>query len=222
MRMPPQKSLIPFCSPVPALILHKAVVRPQVHGHRPSAVRTVRHQFGGHPHVGLLPDHAANNLLILPGFLTAGFGALEQTVVPLGIEQPLFLKARLLKAVIHVGGQDKIILFLKQLKQRFIYGLRRVHIAVDIDITTPVRPVFLQRIIGIKATGIHIMEAVFFLKIRKIHPEAFPAVGEARGSGQSRSRAHQHSVGLPKHLLQTFCLFLYGLCGFCLPAFTHS
>ena len=53
----PKKNMFPFVAAkevlippgggVPAIIFHKSVVRPQVHGHRRAADRAVRHQLGG-------------------------------------------------------------------------------------------------------------------------------------------------------------------------------
>ena len=47
----------------------------------------------------------------------AGLGALPQAVVPLGVEQPLLVKARQLELVVHIGGQDKVVLVPHQLQQ---------------------------------------------------------------------------------------------------------
>ena len=42
-------------------------------------------------------------------------GTLPQAVIPLGVEQPAFIKAGLLEAVIDIGRQNKIVLILYQL-----------------------------------------------------------------------------------------------------------
>ena len=39
----------------------------------------------------------------------AGLAALPEAVVPLGVEEPLFINPRPLKLVIHIGGQYKIL-----------------------------------------------------------------------------------------------------------------
>ena len=94
--------------------------------------------------------------LVIKGFLTARLTALEQAVIALRVKQPLFIKARLLKAVIHVGRDNKIIFVLYQLQKVLIDRLGRIHIAVDVDIPAPIRPMLLRRGKGIKAAGVHI------------------------------------------------------------------
>ena len=84
------------------------------------------------------------------------------------IEQPLFIKARLLKTVIHIGGQNKAVLSLHQLQQRVIDRLWRIFIAVNQDIPAPVGPMLLRRFIGVKSPGVHIPKTVPGGKIRKI------------------------------------------------------
>ena len=54
-------------------------------------------------------DHFADRPFVIPGFLAAGAAALEQAVISLGIKQALFVKARLLEAVVHIGGNDEIV-----------------------------------------------------------------------------------------------------------------
>src|SRR5699024_11653141 len=81
--------------------------------------------------------------------------ALEQPIIPLGVEKAVFLKSCLLKTVIYVGSQDKIVFVFHQIEQFVIDRFRCIHIAVDPDIAAPVCPVFLQRIIWVKSAGIH-------------------------------------------------------------------
>ena len=50
---------------VPAFILHKGIIRPQIHGHGRAADRTTWHQFGRHFAVLLFGHHLFNN-----GFVT--------------------------------------------------------------------------------------------------------------------------------------------------------
>ena len=126
----------------------------------------------------------------------AGARALEQTVVPLGVKQPLFCKARLLEAVVHVGGQDKIVLILYQLVQPVVDRAGRVHVAVDPDVPAPVGPVFFQGVVGVKAPGIHIRKVVSGGKIAEVTPEPFPFVFEPGGGRQPRSRPDQDGVRL--------------------------
>lgn len=70
----------------------------------------------------------------------AGLGALPQAIVPLGVEQPLLVEARQLELVVHIGGQDKVVLVLYQLQQIAIYRLRRLFIAVYQDLPGSTRP----------------------------------------------------------------------------------
>ena len=129
--MPVEKKLIPLCRFMPALILHKFIVRAQVHGQRFPTMRTNRQKFCGNPHSFLLFHHAADDFCILKGFLAAGSAALEQAIVPLCIKQPLFIKSGFLEAVIHIGCDNKIVFTFYKLKQVVIHRLRCVHIPVD-------------------------------------------------------------------------------------------
>ena len=43
--MPSKKILIPFLSLIPPLVLHKGIVRPQIHGHRLATDRTAGHKL---------------------------------------------------------------------------------------------------------------------------------------------------------------------------------
>ena len=57
----------------------------------------------------LLPfDHFADHDFVIKGLLTARLAALEQAIIALRVEQPLFIKAYFLKAVVNVCGDDKI------------------------------------------------------------------------------------------------------------------
>ena len=67
-------------------------------------------------HVLLLRRHPADQRLVVPGFLAARIAALKQPIIALSVEQPLFVKARLLETVIHIGGNYKIVLALQKLK----------------------------------------------------------------------------------------------------------
>ena len=130
--MAAQKFAVPLGGGVPAGILYKAVITAQVHREQLAAVRAVGGQvrteqkFSGwysparsadHPVRGhtLCFYHLPDECLIVESLLTAWFTALEQAVIALRVEQPLLVKASLLKAVINVRGDDKIILVLYQL-----------------------------------------------------------------------------------------------------------
>ena len=64
---------------------------------------------------------------VIKGFLTARLAALEQTVITLRIEQPLFVKSGFLKAVVHVRGDDEIVLVRHQLQKVVVDRLGRIH-----------------------------------------------------------------------------------------------
>ena len=99
-------------------------------------------QSRGDTHIRLLFIHLPDDGLIVVGFLAAGTGALEEAVVPLGVEETLFVEARFLKAVVHVGSEDEVIFVLYQVQKVLVNRLRGVHIAVDVDIPAPIGPEF--------------------------------------------------------------------------------
>ena len=71
---------------------------------------TVWDQIPGNAHILLLLDHLPDDRFVIKCLLTAGLAALEQAVIALRIEQPLFIKTGFLKLMVHVGGQYEIIL----------------------------------------------------------------------------------------------------------------
>ena len=102
-----------------------------------------------------------------------------------------------LEAVIHIGGQHEIILILHQCKQPVVEIRGRIHIAVHVDVPAPVGPIFFQRIIMIKASGIHVGKMIVCGKIRKIPVKPFPAVGKSCCRRQPRSGADYNRIRLP-------------------------
>ena len=116
----------------------------------------------------MLSDHLPDRSFIVIGFLMTGAGTLPQAVISLGIEQPILVKSGLLELVVHIGSQYKIVLILHQIQQTLIYIYRSRLIPVQVDIPTPECPVFLQSIIRIKTSGIHIVKSILFLKVRKM------------------------------------------------------
>ena len=74
--------------------------------------------------------HPADRLLVVIGLLMAGLGALPQAVVPLGVKEAPLVKARQLELVVHVGGEDEVVLVLHQLQQLVIDRLGGLFIAV--------------------------------------------------------------------------------------------
>lgn len=135
--------------------------------------------------------------------------------------------------MVNVCGDDKIVLVPHQLQKVIVDQFGGIHIAVDVDVSAPIRPMLFRRGKRIKATGVHIVEAVFFLEVRKVFLKAFAAVGEACGgrqpcpaptttASQSRNAAFSRSIGsellfvdgfvqilenIEDHLLDTGLLF---------------
>ena len=95
--------------------------------------------------------------------------------------------------MVYIGGQDEIVLALYLLPQIVIYRLGRILIAVDPDIAAPVSPTFFRRIVGVEPAGVHIVEAVFLLKIGEMPCKPLTAVGKTCRSGQPPFDPH----GLP-------------------------
>ena len=168
---------------VPALVLDKAVVRAQIHRHRLAAMRAFRNQLGRDFHILLPLHHLSNRLLVVKSFLTAGLGALEQPVVALSVEKPRFVESRFLKTVVDVGRDDEVILIFYHIEQHAVNRLRRVGVAVDEDVSRPVRPKFFGSFVRIKPARVHIRKAVFSGKIGEIFIEPFARIGKAGRGG---------------------------------------
>ena len=151
-------------------------------------------KFGRDPHILLLFHHLPDCILVIKGFLSARLGALEQSVVALCIEKPLFVEARLLKTMIHIRGDNKIVLIPNQRQQIVIDRLRRIRIAVDKNIPAPIRPKFLLCGKRIKAAGIHIGKAVFIGKVGEILLKPFPGIDKTCRGGKSCACANYNGV----------------------------
>lgn len=80
---------------MPALVFHKFIIAAQVHGQRFAAVGADGEQLGRDFHILLPLYHLPNDRFVIKSFLTARLTALEQTVIALCVEQPLFVKASL-------------------------------------------------------------------------------------------------------------------------------
>ena len=146
--------------------------------------------------------HLPDECLIIESLRTARLTALEQTVIALRVEQPLFVEPCFLEAVVHIGGQDKIIFVLHQCKQVIVNRFWGILIAVEPNIPAPVRPVFLHGGVRVKAVGVHIRKAVFAGKIGEICSESFPGVGEPGGGGQPGSCADDEGISLVQGLFE--------------------
>ena len=201
-----QEGFVAVCGGVPALVLDEFVIGEQVQRCGFAAVRAGGKELGGDAHGFLPAHHFADDRFVVPCFLTAWFGALEQAVVALCVEQALFIKTRLLEAVVDVCGNDEICFLLNELQQVVIDRLRRVLIAVDEDVAAPIGPELLPRGKGIEAAGVHIGKAVFRGKIGEVRFKASAGIGEARRCGESGARADEYRVGVFQRLLQLFNL----------------
>ena len=194
-QMPPDKFGVSFRGSMPAFVLHKGLIGTQVDLHRAAADRTAGNQLRRDTHVLLLRYHLFDGLLVVVGLLMTGFRALEQAVVALCVEQPLFIKSCLLELMIDVGGDDEIVLVFQQFEQIVIDGLWGGHVAVEIDVAAPVGPMFLLGGKWIEARRVHIGEAVLADEVGKVLLESLARIGKPRRGGKSRASAHDNSVG---------------------------
>ena len=149
-------------------------------------------------HIFLPLHHLPNDNLVIKGFLTARLAALEQTIIALRIEQPLFVKSGFLKTVIHVRGDDEIVLVSHQLQKVVVDWLGRIHIAVDVDISAPICPMLLWHCKRIEPAGIHILKAILCRKIGEVLFKPFAGVDESGRSGKPCARADNHGVAIPQ------------------------
>ena len=144
MFMAADKRRIALRGVMPAFILDKCVVRAQIHGHRRAADGTAGNQFRRNFTFRLFIKHPSNRRVVGVRFLMAGEGTLPEPVVALCVKKPHLIKARFLKAVIHICRDHKIVRILHQPQKLPIHRLWRVHIAVDPNVAAPVCPVFFR------------------------------------------------------------------------------
>ena len=231
------KRCVPLGRLVPPFVLYKSGVCPQVHGHGLAAQGAAGYQLSGHLHArrhtlgqvkgsvfqNLIPlgqDHLPDYLPVVVGLLMAGHTALKQPIIPLGVKQLLLGKACFLKAVVHIGGENKVVLVLHTIQKRLIHRFGRIHIAVYIDVTAPVRPVLFQGAVGVEPTGIHILKTVFLCEIVEVPLKTLPCVHKPRRGRQPGPGADQHGIRLLQgfsQLLQTDGRFLQSS----KPLFSH-
>jgi len=204
--MPPEKFAVPFLSLLPACVLDKGIVGAQVHGHGSAADRTAGDKSGGNAHVCLQLHHFPHGFFVVVGFLMTGDGALPQTVIALSVKKPPFVKARLLKLVVHVGGKHEIVFVPYQLQQIVINWFRRGDVAVVPDVSAPVGPLLLWTFKGVKPSRVHIREMILGYKVGKICLEPLAGVCKARGVGKSRARTYDHGVRFPQLICQQLSL----------------
>ena len=125
---------------MPAFVLHKRIIGPEVHAHRLTADRTARNQLRGNRHFkgytcrnsqcavflngkALGKYHLAHGLFIVIGLVVTGLAALPEAVIALRVEEPVLIESGLLEAMIHIGRQDKIVFILYELEQLLINRL---------------------------------------------------------------------------------------------------
>ena len=108
--------------------------------------------------------------------------------------------------MIHISGQHKIVLAVDEPEKLVVNRLRRIHIAVDIDIPAPVRPVFFQGFKGIEAAGIHIGKPVLFDEIAEKFFKAFAGIGKAGRGRKSGSCADHNCIGCFNFIFEFFYL----------------
>ena len=210
--MLPDKRGVARLRRMPALVLNEARVAAQVHGHGCAANGAAGNQLRRNPHVPLLPHHPSYGGFVVIGARVAGLRALPEAVVPLGVEQARPVEARDLKLMVHVRGQHEAFPLPNQVEKVEIRLPGGHIVAVDVDVTAPPRPVFLQRFKGIEAAGIDVPDAVFLREIRKVLFKARAGVGHPRCGGQPRARADQHRVRPLQRLAEPVNL-RRGVCG---------
>lgn len=171
------------------------------HGQRLPAVGTGRKKLGRYFHILLPLDHLPNDRLIIKGLLTARLTALEQTIIALRVEQALFIKASFLKAVVNIRGDDKIIFVLYQLQKIIVDRFWSIHIAVDVNIAAPIRPMLLRRNKWIKTSGIHILDTVLFRKVGKVFFKPFSGIDKSGRGGKTGSGTNYNGITVPQSCL---------------------
>ena len=166
-RMPPEKIAIAPSRRMPAWILDKGGVDPQIHTHRFAAAGTAGNQPRGDPKIGLRPNHFMHKRLIVIGFLVTRHAALPQSIIALHVEQAVMIESRPLELMIDIGRDHKIILPLHEFQQPFIHRIAGRAVPVQLNIPAPIGPVFLQRIKWVKSAGIHILKSIRIREILK-------------------------------------------------------
>ena len=146
------------------------------------------------PHEALCLHGEHHPVFVIPCSAPAPLCVLEQTVVTLRVKQAGFVKARTLKLMIYVCGDHKVVFVLHQCKQFVIHRLRRINIAVKVDVSRPPGPASLLVRERPEAAGIHVRDTETLNKIEKIPLKPFAAVGQARRCGEARARADHDRV----------------------------
>ena len=114
--------------------------------------------------------------------------------------------------MVHVSGDDKVILSVQKREQLPIHILWRIDIAVIVDMPRPPCPA--RFLIGkrIEAAGVDILNAKPCGKVTEVPVKAFPGIGQSSRSGQSGAGANHNSICALDFLLQPFNLFRPASC----------
>ena len=185
---------------MPAWILDKGGVDPQIHTHRFAAAGTAGNQPRGDPKIGLRPNHFMHKRLIVIGFLVTRHAALPQSIIALHVEQAVMIESRPLELMIDIGRDHKIILPLHEFQQPFIHRIAGRAVSVQLNIPAPIGPVFLQRIKWVKSAGIHILKSIRIREILEMFIKSRTRHREAGADGEAGPRADHDGL----RLLQCF------------------
>lgn len=196
------KFLVTIHGAAPAFVLDEGVVKTHVLRHWCAADGAARHERAWDAHVFLLGSHAADDRFIVVGFFAAGNAALEQAEIALGVEEPRFVKTCALKAVVHIGGDDEIILVGDEIFQHVVGGVRDVAVAIEHEVTAPEGPFFFEAVELVEAGAVKIGEAIFGDEIREILSEARAGHDEPGCSGKSGAGTDEHGVGVVEGFAQ--------------------
>lgn len=176
-----QEPPVPLLGRVPSLVLDEPAVDAEIGRGRRPAVGASRYQFGRDPHVPLLRDHPPDLGLVVPCDLPAGHGALEEPVVALGVVEPLLVEARLLELVIHVGGDDEVVLPAEDAEQVPVRLPDGGVVALHHDRPGPPGPELLPGAIGVEPSGVQVAYVVLRYEVGEALPELLPGVVEPCG-----------------------------------------
>ena len=150
-------------------------------------------------------NHFHHRLLVIVCLLVAWRCTLEQTVIALGVEQPLLVEACLLELVVDIGGDDEIILVFHDFKQSVINGFWSRQVSVALDMAAPISPMLLFARKLVEACRVHIRKTIFINEIGKVFTEPFARIGEPRRGGQSGPRANHDGIGGLYCLIKFLC-----------------
>lgn len=100
----------------------------------------------------------------------------------------------LLKAVVNVCCDDKIVFVFDEFQQIAVNVEQRVAATIYENCAASKRPKFLKRFVWIKSAGIYIGKSVARNEVSEIFLEMLAQIFKVGGSGNPRSRANDNSV----------------------------